>query len=87
MWLLSSNHVIGTLKWIKMDMVTESSYKVLTMVYEQEGLDANNINTTETINHCKCYHTYKGLWQHRPGTQWVVSELSLVDGWNFDRRN
>lgn len=33
-----------------MNMITESFYKVLTIVYEQEGFDANNINTIETIN-------------------------------------
>ena len=36
-------------------MITESSYKVLTTIYEQEGLDATNINTIERINNYKHY--------------------------------
>lgn len=63
-----------------MNLITESFYKVLTIVYEQEGFDANNIKTIETINNYKCYHTYKGVWQPREGKQWVVCELSLIGG-------
>lgn len=59
-------------------MIAGSFYKVLTIVYKQEGLDANNINTVETISNYKCFHIYTGLWRHRLEKQWVVSEL---DGW------
>lgn len=37
-------------------MITLSFDKVLTIVYMQAGLDANNISTIDTINNYKYYH-------------------------------
>lgn len=42
--------MLGALVYIKMNMITESFYKVLTIMYMQEGLDASNINTIKTTN-------------------------------------
>lgn len=55
-------------------MITESFYKMLTIVYEQEGFDANNINTTETTNNYKCYHTYKNYGNtEQENNRWYLS--------------
>lgn len=70
-----------------MNMKKVSFYKVLTVVYEQEGLDANNTDTIETINKYKCYHINRGLLPGNTDQGKSGWHLRLMNEQDFDRRN